>query len=239
MLHLIKRTLLIAVIFAWCSALANGQNMQDAQLTEWGIVKESDGITIFANQGIDAQGQPFSRYRGTGRVTINDPYSLVAILNDFEHYPDWFPIVSSAKEIDRDNYFNRHIYIIAKFPVIADRDIVTYIQAVPDINTNSVSILIENKYDYLPMDTDYIRFKAFDGLLKGEFISATEAEVTIEIQSNAGGIIPASLTEYLTVYFPYLVIQNLREIVKNPGYHNLQTDTSEIRFDGGKLLPQQ
>lgn len=194
--------------------------------TEWEKVKEHNGISIYVKNKLN-----ISRFRGIGRVKVNDPYAVIALMNDYPQMSNWFALISSVEEIHRDNYSNRYLLGVVNFPIMEERDFVVKTTIIQDPETQSVTLTLNNHYDYIPHNSNRLRFKHFEGLMKSHVISSTEIEVIFEIEVQVEvEYVPSKIVDYLLIFTPYLTIKNLREIIKNPKYHNMEKDNSPIQF---------
>lgn len=209
----------------FCIQSVSSADSNPSKNPQWKKVKEVDGIALFTLKKPKA-----TRFRGVGRVTVNDPYSIIVILQDYENMPDWFALVSSIKEIHQDDFFNRYMYGVVNYPIIKSREFVAKIEISQHPGTQSVTAVISNQYDYIPLSPDYVRFTLFNGLMHFDIISKHELELTYELEVDVLEHVPSSAINYFLRFAPYLTIKNLREVAKNPKYHNLETDSSEIQF---------
>lgn len=222
---LLKQTLLMVGLLTCCTQLAFSIDFRDAEETEWRQVKQEDGITVFAQRT-----QEFGRFKGVGRVKVNDPYVILALLEDNETIPEWLALLTELNELHRDDDVTRYYQGIVSFPILQDREIIFKASITQDPDSREITALLKNQYDYTKVTSQYIRFPIFDGMLKMEVISDTEVEITYELSAYIGGFISADITDFFLVYAPYLTIQDLRESVKNPKYHNREKDISYASF---------
>lgn len=234
-IHL-KQTLLIIGTYALFIGVSIGNSNQSTASASseipWKLIKEHDGISVYSTKSDYS-----ARFRGIGRVKVNDPYSIVAIMEDYENMPKWISLVASATEINRDDYYNRYMHATITPPILQTRDFVVKVSVSQDPKTKSITAILSNAYDHIPIDSKYIRLPVINGLLHAKVISNNELEITYELEANMRDILPANIVDFLIMFTPYLTIRNLREVVKNPKYHNLETDTSEIQFKSSVQKP--
>lgn len=215
----------IAAAFLLCVGFAYAVDLKRDKDTAWRLVKKSDGIVVYAQRKVTG-----SRFKGTGRVTVNDLYSPIAMMEDYEAMPKWLALMSKVTELNRDDDKNRYIHSVVKFPVIKDRDLVYKVVVSQDPKTRSVTAEIQNQYHYIPLDPEYIRFLGIDGFIKFDVVSETEIDVTFELEVNLSGLVSANFADYLLMYAPYMTILNMRDALKDPKYHNQGEHISIVSF---------
>lgn len=221
----LKHSLLILAVLMFCIQNASSIDVRDAEETPWQQVKEDEGIIVYAKRT-----QQYAKFRGVGRITVNDPHVIIALMEDFKNTPTWFALLSELNELERVDDFNRYYQGIVSFPIIQDREVVFKLTVSQDPKSDRITAKLSNQYDYIPINSQYIRFPFFEGLYKLDVISNTEIEVTYELSSYPGGYISADIADYFSKYTPYLTIKGMREAVKNPKYHNRAADFPYFSF---------
>lgn len=222
----------LSIVLLACVNVASGAGPAVESVVEpivegsgWKKVKDTDGIVVYTQRDING-----GHFRAVGRVQVNDLHAMVALLEDYDAISSWIVMLTELKELARTDEYNRYMYGVSQLPIISSRDLVFNIGVSQDPVTRSITVNVINAYDYIPLNPEYIRLTALNGVMKFDVVSDTEMEVTFEFFIHAGGMMAASIGDYFLKFGPYLAIKKIREEVKNPKYHNRGDELSYIKF---------
>ncbi|ASK33143.1 hypothetical protein CEK62_21650 (plasmid) [Alcanivorax sp. N3-2A] len=185
----------------------------------WVLISERNDIRVYVHANADSR---LKTFRGVTRFKLADEYAMVALLNDYDAYPDWLHFVDSARELSRAGPRLRNMRFTTLLPwPLADREAVLesrVSQSVTDAGGSTVTVTLSNRPDRLPPNQDYIRFPALDGTLLFVRVPGDQVEVTYQLTLDAGGYIPAWLVNVLLRDAPYFTLERLRRVVHRPEY---------------------
>lgn len=93
---------------------------QGATAPPWTLVSNRNDIRMYVRDGI---GTPLKTFRGVTCFALADEYAMVALLNDYDAYPDWLHFVDSARELSRDSEKVRRLRVTTLPPwPLADQE---------------------------------------------------------------------------------------------------------------------
>ena len=199
---------------------------------DWTLVSDRNDIQVYMKHRDESR---LKTFRGITRFTLNDEYSLVALLNDYPSFPKWLHFVDSAEEFGRTSPLDRQLRFTTQLPwPLADREAVLRAKVTQTLNTEQESVMITliNQPDALPPNNNYIRFPEMTGLLGFTRLGNHEVEMTYELILDPGGYIPAWIANILLRDAPYFTLERLRRIVNKPEYQNHYYDYIDLHGPG-------
>lgn len=223
----LSSVLLVVVFCLACVRAVWSSDPQGINVGDWKKKFSYDGITVSEKYFSDSS--TYS-YKAVGRVKVNDLYALVALIEDYNSYPEWLGVVSHASELSRESSNSRYLYSILKFPLLQDRDLVLLTTITQDRESKSVTIIANSAYDRIPLDERYLRMPVYDCTMRLDVISDTEVEFTYAVRSVFGGVLPTRMINFATALQVHTTIQDVREVMSDPQYHNRQSDISVVSF---------
>jgi hypothetical protein len=189
---------------------------QGATSPPWKLVSDRNDIRVYVRDSVDT---PLKTFRGVTRFALADEYAMVALLNDYEAYPDWLHFVDSARELDRDNETVRRLRFTTLLPwPLADREALLECRVSQHKGGGEVVVHLNNRPKLLPPDPHYIRFPQLNGLLRFRRLGDGQVEVVYQLTLNPGGYIPTWLVNILLRDAPYFTLERLRRVVHRPEY---------------------
>ena len=133
-----------------------------AQAGAWQLVSDRNGIQVYMQPG---DRTPLKTFRGVTRLALADEYAMVALLNDYQAYPDWLHFVDNARELGRSNQQVRQLHFTTLLPwPLADREAVLQTRVIQGDGPDGKEVVVDlsNRPDLLPPDPDYVRFPHID-----------------------------------------------------------------------------
>lgn len=199
----------------------------------WQLVSNRNGIQVYMR---DHDQGPLKTFRGVTHFQLRDEYSMVALLNDYDAYPDWLHFVDSARELGKHGPLVRDLRFTTLLPwPLSDREAVleSRVSQQPGPNGGRVTVELSNRPDLLPPDPHYIRFPALTGKLEFRRLGHDqEVEVTYQLELDPGGYIPNWLTNILLRDAPYFTLERLRRVVHRPEYQGHYYDFLDLHGPG-------
>lgn len=208
MIFMLKKTLCIVFVF-----------LVLPQQTQWDIVKEENGITVY-NRTVT--GSAFNEFKAV--AIINARIETVGeVLRDVASYPSWAADIVKAKVIQKisdDNmlvYFHQNV----QWPV-EDRDMLLKINTLTDFSKGRSEIrIIGVNSPLIQSPNGTTRVKEISGQYLLEYIEREHTRVTYSVKSDPGGSIPASLANMSSKDIPYRTLLGLKKMVLLPKYIKL------------------
>ena len=183
---------------------------------DWKLAKESDGIKVYT---MPSEKSKFDQNKG---VVILDASveDFIAAIHDLEHFKEWGYKVKSVDVLERYGDTLQIYYSVAKVPFpYKDRD-GTYANRFKwNASQKTLEVSIEVMEDYLELKSDLVRVEGSGKWIVKE-LSENKIEVTLQMEINPGGSIPAWLSNMFVEDSPYITLKNLREKIKEEKYQN-------------------
>lgn len=181
----------------------------------WALKKEECGIKVYLRSN---EYSSFKELKSV--VTLKTSLSsIVALLNDWESYPEWVYRCGKSSTIKRisDNEVIHYQTVVAPWPVDS-RDFVVHVKLTQDPITKTITIVSTSQPDYIPKTENFVRirdFRAFWTLIPK--LDGT-VEVTYQLMVDPGGYVPAWLVNLAVVEGPYETKVNLKKWVMKDKY---------------------
>lgn len=184
------------------------------QSGDWELRKNDKGIKVFTRE---VGGSEFAAFRGEMRVRASLA-SLAAVLYDVADYPEWLPLTSEARLIDRSAPHTHVHYTVSEAPwPISDRDAVVRYTYDYEAAARRLTVRLEAVPDYLP-ETEHVRVRQSQGAWTFTQQADGYVLVTYELHADPNGDIPAWLANQTAVDQPFGTLKALRKQVKHPVY---------------------
>jgi ribosome-associated toxin RatA of RatAB toxin-antitoxin module len=186
-----------------------------AQKNGWVLQKNEKGIAVYMR---NAENSDFKELKSV-QVLKTSLSSIVALLNDWDTYPQWVYRCGKSNTIKKisDTEVIHYQSVVAPWPV-DNRDFVVDVKLVQDPVTKVINIKSENKPDYIPEVPDHIRMREFKASWVLVPLKDGTVEVTYQLLVNPGGYVPAWIINLAVVDGPFETALNLSEWVKKKKY---------------------
>lgn len=220
--------------FADANTSTAGADTSTLSNAGWKLVSDRDGIQVYMRRSND--GSRLKTFRGVTVVKLADQYTMAAILNDYASYPKWLHFVDSATELSRKSPVLRYLRFTTLLPwPLNDRDAVVEARVVqthlPPLS--DVSIYLDGRPDLIPKAKGYVRFPEMRGVFRIRTLAQPDRqEITYQLTLDPGGYIPIWLTNILLRDAPYFTLLRLRQIMKDPKYHDKYYDYLDLLGPG-------
>ncbi len=210
MQNILKYTIIsLFVLFASFIPLEKEQN------SEWGLKKNSDGISVFTRY---SEGSNFKELKSVVQVKTSLS-SVVALLSDWENYPNWVYKCGKSLTLKKinDQELIHYQTVIAPWPA-DDRDFVVNVKLTQDPSTKVVIQRATCLPDFIPRFPDMVRITEFKATWTLTPLKKGIVNVEYQLLVNPGGNIPAWIVNLAVVDGPFETTYNLKEWVTKEKY---------------------
>lgn len=194
----------------------------------WRLLEARDDIIVFRQFHQQSQLETF---RGTMRMRLADEYSMLALYNDTEAFPDWLHLIQDAEEISRNGPLDRNYRFLINLPwPVKDREAVVNARQkqVTRKGEEAVVTTLRARPELVEPRSEYLRIPELHGVFKLERIKPEIVEVTFQVRLNMGGWIPNWLVNMVLRDMPFHTLRNLRTVVSGEQYQNRYYDYLEL-----------
>lgn len=184
-----------------------------AEEGQWTLKKQQDNLSVFARTNDKGD------YEVMAKTQIpNSLASLLILLNDVEHGPQWIAHCKEVKLLNKDNDKRLvHTLFDAPWP-IKDRDMLTYSETRQDPITLTITIEVENRGELLPNEKDFVRMQNVSGKWSISSIEPGLIEIGYQGSGDPAGNIPQWLANKLLIDSTYITFQNMQRLLSQPQY---------------------
>lgn len=218
------RTLLIAALALVPMAPAWGQSAPGG----WRLLEAREGIIVFRQFH---QQSRLETFRGVMRMKLADEYSMLALYNDVDAFPDWLHLIQGAEEISRNGPLDRDLRFLINLPwPVKDREAVVNARQrqITREGEESVVTTLRARPGLIEPNNDYLRIPKLHGVFKLERIKPETVEVTFQVRLDMGGWIPNWMVNMVLRDMPWHTLDNLRGIVRREQYQNQYYDYLDL-----------
>lgn len=183
----------------------------------WTMQKQESGVQVYSKS---TPGSDFKTVKTvcTLQTTLT---RMAAILLDVMRTPEWVYGTKSSKLLKQESPSSLFYYAEMAMPwPVKNRDFIIRISVAQDPLTKVVTVIAENKPDYIPEKKGNIRILISSGkwtitpLVKGQL------QVQYELHVDPGGQLPASIVNMFTYEGPYETFKNLPSRARMTVYEN-------------------
>ncbi|HMC84782.1 MAG TPA: START domain-containing protein [Chitinophagaceae bacterium] len=203
-----SRLIIAAYLLLFLSSIAIAQ-------TDWQLKVDKEGIKVYTKQ---MENSPLKAVKTV--CTINTSLTiLTALLLDINNTPEWVYATKKISLLKQVSLSDLIYYSEIEIPwPVSNRDFIVLLKVTQDQKTKVVSVIGDNKPDYLPAVKNVVRIKR--SYSKWLISPLPNGQVKIEyiLEVDPGGAIPAWLINMFATKGPYETFKKLREEVKKPAY---------------------
>jgi len=217
-----QRRSLLALLLLVLPALAIGasgdskESEEGAERADWELRKESDGIRVFTR---DSSLPGLKTARAETLIPVDDPYVIVALLDDVEAAKELMDRVSSVQEIASAEPGTKHVHMVLDLPwPLKDRDVVAALTPLHDVEGRRLILTLTGKPESIPVDRKYVRVPNFASSYTLRYGLEGGVHVTLESTIDPGGSIPAWMMNYGITDMPLRTLTNMRRLVSREKY---------------------
>lgn len=204
------RTIICLLICSVCFSQSNNP---------WQLYKNENGIAVYSRKAAKTNIKELKTVVRL-KTTLN---SLVALLNDWDSYPQWNYKCEESKTLKIINERELIHYQMVNLPWPADdEDFIIRVKFWQDMKTKVVTITSTNCPNYIPPIVDRTRIKEMEAKWTLTPMKDGTVEAVYEFYVNPGGSIPIWLLNAAVAYGPYETMLNFKEWVMKEKYQKTQ-----------------
>jgi len=189
----------------------------ESKKEEWRLRKNENGIRIYSRR---PAGSDVDEFRVIS-VMHGSLSSIVAVIMDANHYPDWIYACVQSKVLQQVNATEQYQYQVIDVPTpFSDRDAVVHFTLWQDVKTKSVYTHSVAAPNFIPAKNGLVRLPVFDATYQLIPQSNGDVEVIYSLRTDPGGYLPDWLVNWTIVTGPYQTTLKMQEQVKKPEYVN-------------------
>ncbi len=210
--------LLCGLLLTQNPAFAEDDNMQSMEKYEWTLVRNMNGIQVYMKHRDESK---IKSFLAKTVMEVPDPYSLPAVIEDFESAPQWLHMVSELTEINRHSNERRDIRLETRLPwPVKHRDSVLNALVMQNPENNDITIKFIQDDTLLPEYPGYIRMPEVQGEIRAKALSGQRMEFEMEFLMDTGGYIAPFFVNLILKDFSYHSLKNLRKMLLKEKYQN-------------------
>jgi hypothetical protein len=189
-----RRRRLLALQLLVLPALAIGASGEQGEWKEpedgenWELRKESDGVRVFTR---DSSLPGLKTVRAETVIPVDDPYVIVALLDDVEATAELMDKVSFVEQLESEEPGTKHVHMVLDVPwPLKDRDIVAALTPLHDEEGQRLILTLTGNPGLIPVDRKYVRVPNFNSSYTLHYGLDGGVHVTLESTIDPGGSIP-------------------------------------------------
>ena len=185
------------------------------KVTDWELKKNESDILIYTRH---TENSAFKELKSI--ITIKTSLSsIIALLNDFESYPQWVYKCGESSTLKKlnDTICIHYQTVVAPWPV-SDRDFVVTVAQTQDDKTKIITQTSISNESYIPVKDGFVRISLFNA--KWTLIPLKDGMVEIDYQLlvDPGGAIPAWLVNLAVVDGPFETMVGFKKMIVKDKY---------------------
>lgn len=189
-----------------------------AHAGDWEEIDNEDGIRVFRRE---IPGSPLVAFKGYGMVDA--PLEKVAwVLADNAHRTNWVDRLEKSVVLEQRSNFDYILYQHFKLPpLLSDRDYVYHAVGTRNAKTGTVTLILSSVSHPKAPPTVGVRAR----LIRSKYVlipKGKKTHVTVEIQTDPKGMLPAWLVNTIQKSWPMNTLQAMRREVKMPYVREIQ-----------------
>lgn len=215
-----RRHALLGLLLLVLPSLAIGASGEREDGAGWELQEEVDGILVFTR---DSSLPGLKTVRAETVIPVDDPYVIVALLDDVEAAAELMDSVSFVEDLESEEPGTRHMHMVLNVPwPLKDRDVAAALTLLRDEEGRRLILSLTGKPELIPVDRRYVRVPSFDSSYTLRYDREDGVHVTFETTLDPGGNIPARLVNYGITGMPVKTLANMRRLVSRERYHGQQ-----------------
>jgi hypothetical protein len=173
--------------------------------SSWELKRNKQGIKVFTRTSPNSQ---LDEFKGIAVVhaSVED---ILELLSRVPEMVDWVPDCTSAELLYTNNTKQIHYATYSAPWPVSHRDSYIEYHYVESKDANR-KVIFKAVPDYGPEKSPFVRVPEMAGFWFLKYISDTKTEVTYQVRADAGGSVPAWLTNAAAVDTPYNTLNGLK-----------------------------
>jgi hypothetical protein len=174
---------------------------------DWKLEKQKNNVSIYSKQTDSGYKEVLVK-----TIVAANPHALIALLDDAAFSSQWIHNCIEVKILDEISPTERlvHGFFSAPWPV-KDRDMVTFSSTTS--TENSVQIVISDKGDTTPQDSNYVRMQNMHGIWEANALEDGKSEISYTGGGNPGGNLPTFIANSELISTMFKTFQNLNKVI--------------------------
>ena len=186
---------------------------------EWHLRKNDNGIRVYSRR---PPGSDVDEFKVISVIHASLS-SIVAVVMDANHFPDWVYGCEESKILKQINNTEQYQYQVIGVPSpFSDRDAVIHLTLWQDPKTEIVYTRSVAAPNYIPANAGLVRLQIFDASYQLIPQSNGDVQVIYSLRTDPGGSIPDWLVNLTIVTGPYQSILKMHQQVQKPQYASLK-----------------
>ncbi len=167
---------------------------------KWELKKDKDNIAVYTRKNINSD---FKELKCVTTVK-SSLSSIVKILTDYDHYPDWVYHCPTARLVKKINDKDLYYYYVIEAPwPVDDRDMAAHMKISQENKTKVVSVTADIADGIVPVNKDMVRVTQFHSVYTLTPKKNGMVEIDLEMGTEPGGNVPAWLINSVIVKGPF------------------------------------
>lgn len=185
---------------------------------EWRLVRDLNDIQVYMKHRDESR---IKSFKAKTSMKAPDPYSLAAVIEDFENAPEWMHMMSEVTELNRHADNLRDVRLQTRLPwPVNDRDAVVKAVVNQDPQTYDIEIQMIQNDNLLPEYPGYIRMPEIQGVIRAKMLSNQRMAFEMEFLMDPGGYIPPWLSNVILKDISYHTLRKLKGVLLKEEYQN-------------------
>jgi hypothetical protein len=197
---------------------ASAETIASLEKFEWRKVRDLNGIQVFMKHRDNSK---IKSFLATTIMDVPDPYSIAAVIEDFDAAPEWMHMISEVTELERISDNKRDVRFETRLPwPVSDRDAAVHATVTQNPENYDIEILMLQDYDLLPEMPGYVRMPEIRGVIRTKMLSGQRMGFEMEFLLDPGGYIPPWMSNVILKDISYHTLKKLRKILLKEKYQN-------------------
>lgn len=184
---------------------------------QWKLKTDKDGVQVYTEEG------GASSFKAVKTITVLNTSltKVAAVLQDVMRTPEWVYGTKSCNIVKQESASSLYYYAEISMPwPVKNRDFIIKISMSQNEQTKAITVLAENKPDFLPAKPNLIRIRHSFGKWTISPLAGEKVRVEYELEVDPGGILPPAIVNMFSYDGPFRSFKKLPERVKMAEYAN-------------------
>ncbi|HLR17005.1 MAG TPA: hypothetical protein VK099_03955 [Alcanivoracaceae bacterium] len=218
--YIFTLTLTLCVLAA---ALFNTAMANDKDGFTWEIISDHDQILV--HQAAVA-GSKINVYRATTIMELDDLQALIALLQDYSHYPRWLHFITNSTKVAQISALEQLIHVRTLVPWPAkNREAILHTSFEHTLGNEHTNERLEYRFhiaeEPFSAAQGYRQFTRFDGFIRAVVKEENKVVLSYQLHADFGGRIKPWLNNRMLRNAPYFTLDKMRLLLHSPMYRQL------------------
>lgn len=176
----------------------------------WKLELDKDGIKVYTRTTSMSE---FKEFRGETHINASIE-EVEAVLTNIKSYPKWCYKTTSASITEQDSSTIRYFYISDTPRFLKTRVGCFELRRESNRETKEVLFYLDNIQCSKPLTSDMLLIPIMKGYWKLKPSEGGGVDITMQMLTEPGGVIPSWLANMVVVDSPYVTLKNLSSMFK-------------------------